>query len=335
MREAVELLARQWVVVLATVVARRGSTPSTPGQKLLLSSPAVTSASAALAVGTIGGGAIELRVLARMRQMLGGPPSPPGIETFDLGSALGMCCGGSVDVLFERLEPALSVLVVGAGHIGASLAPLCAGLGFRTVVCDQREGAAERVVGREGVQASGRPVVVLPLEHDDPEVLDAVGDPVAAAALVMTHDHQLDQAAIEWALARRFAFVGGVGSRAKAARTQARLEAKGVATIDIERVRMPLGVVVGARAPLEIAVAIAAELVAWRAERHGSARVRAPLAGSRTGDAPVVRFASARPGPAGAPGPTLPGVGADSERAAAKTRFLSGVRGPEGEDEAG
>jgi xanthine dehydrogenase accessory factor len=80
----------------------------------------------------------------------------------------------------------------------------------------------------------------------------------------MTHDHALDQRAIEWALKAGFAFVGGVGSKAKAARTRDRLEAKGVPVADRERVRMPIGIDIGARVPDEIAVAIAGELVAWR-----------------------------------------------------------------------
>ena len=63
---------------------------------------------------------------------------------------------------------------------------------------------------------------------------------------------------------RGFGFVGGVGSRAKAARTRARLRAKGVDEADVGRVRMPIGLDIGARSPAEIAVAIAAELVAWR-----------------------------------------------------------------------
>ena len=96
----------------------------------------------------------------------------------------------------------------------------------------------------------------------------------------MTHDHQLDQAVIEWALGHGFGFVGGVGSRAKAARTRARLEAKGVGEADIARVRMPLGVDIGARSPAEIGVAIAAELVAWRAGRLERRAVT-------TGDTPV------------------------------------------------
>jgi xanthine dehydrogenase accessory factor len=80
----------------------------------------------------------------------------------------------------------------------------------------------------------------------------------------MTHDHALDQQAIEWALRRGFAFVGGIGSRAKAKRTRDRLEAKGFAEADRTRMRMPLGLGIGARMPDEIAVSIAAEMVEWR-----------------------------------------------------------------------
>ncbi len=107
---------------------------------------------------------------------------------------------------------------------------------------------------------------VLHAEHDDPEVRR--GLPAAlgrAALLVMTHDHQLDQAVVEWALARGFGFVGGVGSRAKAARTRARLEARGVPPAEIQRVRMPVGARINARTPAEIGVAIAVDLINWRA----------------------------------------------------------------------
>jgi xanthine dehydrogenase accessory factor len=90
------------------------------------------------------------------------------------------------------------------------------------------------------------------------------GLPEHAAVLVMTHDHALDQEVVEWALRRGFAFVGGVGSRAKAKRTRDRLVHKGFGDADVARVRMPIGVDVGARLPEEIAVAIAAEMIAWR-----------------------------------------------------------------------
>jgi xanthine dehydrogenase accessory factor len=263
LRAALDALDRGARVMLASVVARHGSAPSTPGQKLVLLDDRT-------AVGTIGGGAVERVVIARMVEALHDPEATPRLETFRLGASLGMCCGGSVDILVEPIDPPISVLVVGAGHVGVFTAPLLAATGFRVTLCDGRESAADPArlltVPAAPAGAHGVAVRVLHAEHDDPEVLS--GFPAGldrAALLVMTHDHQLDQAVIEWALLRGFGFVGGVGSRAKAARTRGRLEAKGVAKADIERVRMPVGAKIGARSPAELGVAIASELVSWRA----------------------------------------------------------------------
>jgi xanthine dehydrogenase accessory factor len=193
-----------------------------------------------------------------------------------------MCCGGTVDILIEPMHPAVHVLVIGAGHVGTFAAPLLASLGFRVTLCDAREAAADlsRLVPLASAGAAATPVRLVHADHDDPEVTALFSTAFSeAAAVVMTHDHKLDQAAIEWALAKGFGFVGGVGSRAKAARTRSRLEAKTFAEADIARVRMPVGVDIGARTPAEISVAIAAELISWRTRRYGK-NAAAPAAGA-------------------------------------------------------
>jgi xanthine dehydrogenase accessory factor len=264
LRAALDALDRGRRVVLASVVARHGSAPSTPGQKLVL-------LDAGTAIGTIGGGAVERVVLDAMAKALGDPAAAPRVDTFRLGASLGMCCGGSVDVLIEPLDPPLHVLVVGAGHVGVFTAPLLASIGFRVTLADAREVAADpaRLAALPAAPSSvAEGVRLIHAEYDDPEVAASLPvDLGRAAALVMTHDHQLDQAVVEWALARGIGFVGGVGSRAKAARTRKRLEAKGFAAADVARVRMPVGADIGARSPAEIGVSIAAELVAWRSGR--------------------------------------------------------------------
>src|SRR4029079_6090937 len=79
------------------------------------------------------------------------------------------------------------------------------------------------------------------------------GEPdTRAVCLAMPHATGLDTRAIEWALSRGFAFVGGVGSRAKAERTRQRLEAKGFSEADRARVRMPIGLDIGAHRPHEM-----------------------------------------------------------------------------------
>ena len=231
--------------VMATVIARKGSAPSTPGQKLYCTADSQ--------VGTVGGGAVEREVLLACMEALSGDREHR-VRTFALGAELGMCCGGSVDVLIEPILAKHPLLVVGGGHVARATAPLLAKVGFVVTVVDAREAwGGQELLGVRSVVG----------EFDE----IARDLPVEAAVLVMTHDHALDQRVIEWALKRKFAYVGGIGSRAKAKRTRDRLLHRGFDAADIERVRMPVGVSVGARLPDEIAVAIAAEMVAWRRTR--------------------------------------------------------------------
>jgi xanthine dehydrogenase accessory factor len=233
---------------MATVVARHGSGPGTPGQKLYLASDGTC-------LGTVGGGAVEravLEALVALVAAIGRGEAEHELREFKLGPELGMCCGGRVDALLEPIEGLVPCLVVGGGHVATALAPLLTKVGFAVTVVDGRDAWAEegRIPGVRCVAG----------DFDDVgKTIDSRG-----VCLVMTHDHALDQRALEWALKRGFAYVGGIGSRAKAERTRQRLEAKGFSEADRSRVKMPLGVHVGARLPEEIAVAVAAEMVAWR-----------------------------------------------------------------------
>jgi xanthine dehydrogenase accessory factor len=230
---------------MATVLERQGSAPGTPGQKLYVSADGTC-------VGTVGGGAVERAVLEALLAVAADPKAQHAVRTFKLGPELGMCCGGRLVVLIEPLVALVPSLIVGAGHVATALAPLLSRLGFAVTVVDHRPAWAEgeRIPNVECVTGD----------------FDDIGrgiDP-RGICLVMTHDHTLDQRAIEWALRRGFAFVGGIGSRAKAERTRQRLEAKGFPKSDRARVRMPLGLDIGSRTPEEIAVAVAAEMIAWR-----------------------------------------------------------------------
>jgi xanthine dehydrogenase accessory factor len=92
--------------------------------------------------------------------------------------------------------------------------------------------------------------------------------------LIVTRDHAVDQQILETLITRDdLAYLGMIGSRGKVGRFRKRLEAKGLLADDAAlarwaRLRAPIGLDVGAETPDEIAVAIAAELVALR--RRGS-----------------------------------------------------------------
>lgn len=93
------------------------------------------------------------------------------------------------------------------------------------------------------------------------------GIPAHGALVVATHTSDLDLECLEAGLARGLAFVGGVGARRKHIRFDEALAARGVPESDRARMRMPVGIDVGARTPEEIGIAIAAELVAFRRGR--------------------------------------------------------------------
>lgn len=237
--------------VLATVVATKGLTPRKPGARLLVS------AGEAAVLGTIGGGRIEHEIVEAARALLGQGPGhvAPRVSRFHLTHDLAMCCGGEMDVFLEPLGQTSRVVLVGAGHIHLALAPLLLGLSFAvTVVDDLEELATEarfpgaRLATSWDVRSWG-----VPFDHD-------------TSVVVATRDHAVDQEVLE-ALAKHgpnAGFVGVVGSLGKLGRFRKRLLQKGVDETWVARLRGPVGVAIAAETPAEIAVSIAAELVAVR-----------------------------------------------------------------------
>jgi len=242
-----ELLANRQRGALATVVRASGSTPQRPGARLLLREDGST-------LGTVGGGAIERTVLESLQRML--ISREPELLIRDLAHDLGMCCGGRMEIFVEPILPNPRLWLLGAGHIAKPTATLARSVGFEVLVVDEREelNNAERF----------------------PECRLILGDPGAELRkatlgegdwlLIMTHDHQLDEAALAAAAGKSAEYVGLVGSKRKVFRLVERVRARREGDFPLERVYAPVGLDIGAVSPEELAVSIVAELVALR---HG------------------------------------------------------------------
>ncbi|HZU83779.1 MAG TPA: XdhC family protein, partial [Polyangiaceae bacterium] len=115
-------------------------------------------------------------------------------------------------------------------------------------------------------------------------------------AVVMTHRHDLDEAIIGQIVQQPARYVGLIGSETKWRRLRERLAARGTPAQALDRVRCPIGVPVGGKLPQEIAVSIAAELLATH--HAGDARVRdgdARAGREDTGDGRAVARARGSP----------------------------------------
>ena len=97
------LLERGSAVVRVTVAAVRGSAPREPGATLLLW---LDRDGQAQSHGTIGGGHLELRAMQIARGLLDAAVARRRAERFTLGAALGQCCGGAVELFWERFDDA-------------------------------------------------------------------------------------------------------------------------------------------------------------------------------------------------------------------------------------
>jgi xanthine dehydrogenase accessory factor len=131
------------------------------------------------------------------------------------------------------------------------------------------------------------------------EVADEIGLGPDDAVAVLTHDVKFDEPAIVEALRRGCRYVGAVGSRKTQGDRRERLRAAGVTEAELARLRGPVGLDLGGRAPAETALAIMAEVVAARYGGSGRPMVETAkgVPGSAAGTAAAAAAAAA---PAGA-----------------------------------
>jgi xanthine dehydrogenase accessory factor len=177
---------------------------------------------------------------------------------------------------FQRLyEPVPKLVVLGGDPSALAIAWLGAQSGFETTLV--------RPKGPE----TPPPFGVAYRREEPVAALAAIGlDPWTAVA-VATHEAEADHAALTAALPSQAFYVGALGARRRAGERLAALRAAGVGEAEIARLRTPIGLDIGGKAPWEVAISVLAEITAVRYARpSGIASTRPPAS---TADAPPTR----------------------------------------------
>jgi xanthine dehydrogenase accessory factor len=148
--------------------------------------------------------------------------------------------------------PPVRMIVIGAVHISQALAPMARGLDLDIAVIDPRTAFAtpERF-----------PNVPLMAEWPD-AVLPRLGLDRYTAMVALTHDPKIDDPALMAALRAECFYIGALGSRKTHARRVERLTEARFTEADLNRIRAPIGLDIGAVSPAEIAVSILGEVIA-------------------------------------------------------------------------
>lgn len=218
--------------------------PEAVGRRL-----AVTADSVA---GTLGSSEVDERAVELARASL--RTREGRLERVELGEA-------TWELYVESQGRQPELVIVGAGHIARPLCAVAAMLDFRVTVIDDRpDYAAER-----WFPAASR---VLVVEWDAP--FEAVSVGPDTYIVLVTRGHKYDYDCIQRLLTMegRPAYLGMIGSRRRVTATFEALVADGIEPALLENVHAPIGLDIGAETPEEIAVAIAAEIIAIR--RGGS-----------------------------------------------------------------
>jgi xanthine dehydrogenase accessory factor len=225
--------------VIATVVWCERPTSAKPGAQVIIQTDGTMT-------GWIGGSCAQPVVLREalriMREgddsyllRLGAPEvgiERSGVRVFPMSCT----SGGILDIYMEPHLPQPQLLLIGDSPVIAALEQLAAVLDFRVTQIDTADLSKIQIDERTYV-------------------------------LVATHG-QYDEDALEQALRSPAAYVGMVGSHRRAEACREYLRTSGLMASQIERLKAPAGLDIGAVTPQEIAASILSELVQLR--RRGS-----------------------------------------------------------------
>jgi xanthine dehydrogenase accessory factor len=238
---------------LATIVRQLGSTPRKDHAKMLILDDGTS-------IGSVGGGCVEAAVWeAGQAAIAGGRAQLVKYELNDDDAENeGLICGGTVEVFVEPLLPDPKLVILGAGHLGRALSDISQPLGFQVTVVDDRESFANPD------RFPGAKVVCQPFESG----LSSFDVNADTFILIVTRGHRHDQIALEQAMQTPARYVGMVGSRRKIALLVKNLLAKGQSPDAFRRLYAPIGLDIGSETPEEIAVSVAAELIALLKGTH-------------------------------------------------------------------
>ena len=222
------------------------------------------------ASGTLGSARLDAAVDDDVRGMLA--QGLTGVRRYGAG---GERLGDELSVFVNSFAPAPRMLVFGAIDFAAAVARVGKFLGYHVTVCDARQvfATASRFPDADQVVVDWPHRYLAGADVDSRTVI-----------CVLTHDPKFDVPLLEVALRTPAGYIGAMGSRRTHEDRLARLRELGLTEAELSRLRSPIGLDLGARAPEETSVSIAAELIQLRWGGTGLAltdtvgRIHHPLA---------------------------------------------------------
>jgi len=202
--------------------------------------------------GSIGGGRNEKRAQQECLQAI--KVRKPKTVTYKFDEAPGnSICGGQIKVFIEPFSGKKRFIICGAGHIALPLSALAKMLNFRVLIIDDRKDLAN---------SKRFPHADHILIGDHAKVLKKQKITPQDHIFMVTQGYEHDYNCLKIALKTKAAYVGFISSKVKKVKFIRRLRKDGFSETLIQKIRAPMGLNLGAQTPEEIAISIAAEIIA-------------------------------------------------------------------------
>ena len=172
--------------------------------------------------------------------------------TIDLGGHRVFC-----DVLGEEMK----IVICGGGHVSIPVITLGVMMGCEVTVLEDRPSYADNAR-----RAGATRVICEPFE----EGLEKVAGDAGTYFVIVTRGHRYDQICLEQIAQKEHAYIGMIGSRRRTTMVKETLKEKGIDPEVLDRVYTPIGLDIKAETPVEIAVAIMAEIIEVKNQKKRS-----------------------------------------------------------------
>ncbi len=240
-------------VCLCIVIGTNGAVPRHAGSKMLVYQDGSI-------FGTVGGGQAEAETIKTAIQALA--DGRPQLLYYTLNASdpnsVGVC-GGDLKVYIEPQVGQPILLILGAGHVGRSVAKLGRQLNFRVIVTDDREDLLVPEEFPEGVELLSSPISETASQLPINNQIYVVG---------VSKGSDVDIEGVPSLLEVEPAYIGLIGSKKRWDATKNGLREMGVTEEKIEKIKSPIGLDIEAETPDEIAVSIMAQIIQVRNSRN-------------------------------------------------------------------
>ena len=155
------------------------------------------------------------------------------------------------EIFVETYILPIKVIVVGAVHIAQYLVDFAKSLNFEISIIDPR-----------GYFASEQRFPDMKIINKWPnEAFKEIETNENTALIALTHDPKIDDPALQYALKKKFYYIGALGSKKTHENRCQRLKEAGFNDEQINSIHGPIGIKLGGRSAPEIALSIIAQLV--------------------------------------------------------------------------